>query len=387
MITIDNALMDLISTDFYNSQVTFPERDLRILKSLGNQIRSNKFLTENQGKLLVKIFKENQSSLKQVEWYRSDFFDNITYSKPFRVIENVKKIYIDPKNSNAFIVEFSFNKRIKATLTETINKEKINTHFINGKTTSIDFTELNLYHVIKNLKKYNFVVSDNLLLMYKEIENILLKKENYKLNFINNAPLTKKLTEEIGIESLSDTKILADNRLRYSFDIDYDYNDSLSSKIASRKKTKLWIQKEKANLNEVIHALYELKRFPILFVLESHQQQESITNLKNIHMSLSELGKTVNVYFRLDNSSGKEFNEYISFNSLNNFLTNQTDSIILDNRHLPKFLFTTNWYPRSVIAFTNNFRSNKTSSYCDMVDLCIYYTGVQPIMSDTDEIL
>ena len=64
MNSTDNILINLYSSSPASVQQTVPVRDRKILVSLFRQISSGHFLTENQGKLLVKIFNENIDNLE-----------------------------------------------------------------------------------------------------------------------------------------------------------------------------------------------------------------------------------------------------------------------------------------------------------------------------------
>ena len=105
--------------------------------------------------------------------------------------------------------------------------------------------------------------------------------------------------------------------------------------------------------------MIDLKRFPVLFILDGHNVLASLENLFKIHSTLNIHQKACNVYFRLDSKSGDNFNKYISEHKLNLKLDKFSDSAIIDNGKLPKFFLNSMWYPKSVISFTNNFNNNK----------------------------
>ena len=75
------------------------------------------------------------------------------------------------------------------------------------------------------------------------------------------------------------------------------------------------------------------------------------------------------------------------FHKFNKNLTTDTKVIGIANNKLPKFIINHEWYPKTVITFSNNFRNNKTSFYCDSVDLIVYYNDKQPIVGGVDAIV
>jgi hypothetical protein len=68
------------------------------------------------------------------------------------------------------------------------------------------------------------------------------------------------------------------------------------------------------------------------------------------------------VYFRFDNTpEGVAFNKLIADYGFNKQLDGHNQIAILSNGKLPKFFIKNNWYPKSVISFTNHFRNNTPS--------------------------
>jgi hypothetical protein len=63
---IDSVLKKLIPIIKTDSTI-LPNKDKRILTSLSNQIDQGHFLTENQSKLMVKIFNENATAIEPIE--------------------------------------------------------------------------------------------------------------------------------------------------------------------------------------------------------------------------------------------------------------------------------------------------------------------------------
>jgi len=384
MKTVDKFLLDIFYANGLNSVNL---RDKKILASLVNQLENGNFLTENQGQLLVKILKENKNNLLTEDNSIEQILTQVLWSKPFRIIEKIRKIYLDPKNATFFKIEFAFHKGIRSTIVECIKNQKIDDVVYEGKTILMPFTELNLYHIIKCLKKYNFNIEKTLLSYFNQINNIIKNSDQYIIDYKQNTWLLENLQKDIGPNSLENQTLIMDRRIKFQFDYFYNLDNSLTSLIASRKKPRIWISSEKYKLTDICQSLLDLNRFPILFVLDKHNHEKTFLNLLEIHQSMEKFKKKLNVYFRLNNNTGKNFNMFVSEHKLNSFLDVNTDSVILDYNHLPKFVLKTDWSPKSIVSYTNNLRSNKLSVYADFVDLIIYYNQAQPIISDTDGIM
>ncbi len=391
MNSTDNILIDLYSSSPTSVQQTVPVRDRKILVSLFRQISSGHFLTENQGKLLVKIFNENIDNLEFKDPEILSLIESPIWSKPFRQIEYVKKIYLSDSEEKHIIIEFTFNKRIRDQISK-ISKDLDGALIsIGNKKHTLPLTEKNILTLVKGLKNFRFEIDEKLQNFYHEILEVLSTKENiFDLKNIESKKLLDSLYADIGVENSENHLLLADRKIRYQYQIFSDFAPgTLTDKIAYRRTSKLYLDKNQVSLTDIIHSLNELNRLPVLFIFSSHDIKDSITDLKNMATALeSNSIADVGIYFRFDNTTeqNKIFNDLINTLKYNLKLDKNTKIVGLANNKLPKFLVKDQWKPNSIISFTNNFKNNKTSVYCDDVDLIIYYHDKAPL-GDIDAIM
>jgi len=159
--------------------------------------------------------------------------------------------------------------------------------------------------------------------------------------------------------------------------------ENLVEIIANRSTPRVWINKKETSIEEILKSLSHLKRFPILVVFDSHNIKNSVDDLKNLTESLENIGiyNNVGIYFRLSNdTTGKEFNQYIADKQLNCNLDNETKVVGVQSGKIPKFLLKTDWKPMSVISIGSPLRHSKTAAYANGCDLIISYTDTQPIV-------
>ena len=64
MKTIDQLLLRIVNHTRPTIEEQIASRDAKVLRSLATSILSQKFITENQSKLLVKILKENSEKIQ-----------------------------------------------------------------------------------------------------------------------------------------------------------------------------------------------------------------------------------------------------------------------------------------------------------------------------------
>ena len=124
MITVDKLLLEIVNSTTPTVEELVPAKDSRVLRSLGSSIISHFFITENQSRLLLKILKENQKKLGEISENLNQAINAPMWSRQFRQIEQVKKLYIanDEDGESMLVVEFTFNSEIRKVLQELSKK-------------------------------------------------------------------------------------------------------------------------------------------------------------------------------------------------------------------------------------------------------------------------
>lgn len=391
MITTDQLLVDLYNSGIEHVDKSVPLKDKKILSSLARQVLHGNFLTENQANLLVKIFKENQSYLQLNDDANNLLITTPTWSKEFRIIEQVKKIYFINSAEPKLVVEFTYNKKIKEILSN-LSKKIQGAMQVQLKHYTVDLTEQNIHKVIKALKNHNFDIDPKLWNFYQEISKIIENSKNpFEVFSIENEKILKLLKGDVGDISTQNLMLLNDRRYAYQYTIsEKNPENSLKNTIANRTSTRVYIPSQTYSLDEVVGALSELNRFPALVVFNGHDVKDCQENVKKMEKIVNSMNiDSVGIYFRFDNNSdaNKNFNTLVSTIGFNKVLDKQTKIAGIVNNKLPKFLIKSDWYPKTVISFSNNFKNNKTSLYCDAVDLIIYYNSKQPLNGDVNAIV
>lgn len=391
MITIDRFLLTLLDDSTNPIENYISKKDARVLRSLGNIISGPNFITENQSKLLLKILRENQSKIPNISKDTETLLTAPTWSKVFRQINVVKKMFISNHidRDPTITIEFTFSAPIRKTLQDISKKISNFTQTANGKLFSADLTEHNIVLLVEALSPYKFDIDTKLEDHYNTIkswsENEV--KNQFLLTTIVNQNFQKQITEDLGLTTRINENIIADRSVRYQyFDKKTEKNpENLTEILAKRKNPKIWIDKNKHSLEDVIASLVELKRFPALVVFDSHNAKNSFNELMNFSENLEKnrIFDNVGIYFRLQNDeSGKEFNQFIATKHYNCQLDNDTKVVGVQGGKIPKFLLKTDWTPMSVISLGNNLRNSKTAVYASRCDLIITYTDTEPMIEN-----
>jgi phage anti-repressor protein len=387
--TLDKVLLEIENYGFNNLVKIIPGKEIKILKSLAGILHTNLFFTENQGRLLHRIFEDHKDGLSRVN---SDLITNLKtpeWSRSFRILEQVKKLYLgkDTSDESTIIIEFSYNGQIRKIVNELHNTIPDSRCIAHQKTWSVPLTEKNTVTVIDALKSFNFEISEILQNHYNTIKswNFDEVKDRFFIEDMSENNLIRELADEIGEIQDIDYDVISDRRLRFNYFTKTRKNseNSLKNLIINRSSSHLWIDSSQFSLEDVIAELLNLNRAPMLFVLEGSIQKTAIDGLRKLEKSLKNLGITndVGIHFRLDSTNGKEFNAIISENQYNAKLTQSSKFVGVSQQKLPKFFLKNPWCPMSVISIDTKLRHSKTAVYASRCDLVIEYTATESIIT------
>ncbi len=397
-LTIDEILIKIEHYGFEKLNSSIPNRDKRILKNLAKMVKMPSFITENQGRLLIKILQENLESLSCVGSPLIPSLKTPTWSRSFNVVEHIRKINIikDSENVPLIEIECNFNKDIKKVLIE-VSKNIEGTHnAFSGKLSRMLLTEKNLYNIVTSLKKFNFELSPQIQSLFDEISKIDRKfyEGTFTFSEIKNEKLKKMYSSEVGHDKINDDLLLRDRRILFQYltdsKNDKNHEKSLLNNIVDRKNNKIFVNSQNYTLTEVAEVMKKLRRLKTLCIFDEYNVTDSIENLKKLKKTLDDLNLTPNVgvYFRFSNQGdGERFNKLVSEFGWNKNLDDHTHIAVISNGKIPKFFLKSSWYPKSTISFSNQLRNNKTSVYCNECDLIVYYNKQAPIIGTVDEIL
>jgi hypothetical protein len=392
MQTIDNLLHFIVDHQDFLNNFAIDQKTKKTLISLSRQLKKGHFFTEKQGRLLIGLLNEIKKEKSIKNNFNLKILETPVWSESFRTLEIVKKIYLKNDKNVNFIVEFTFDKDLKRKMQEAMKKANGVSEALSYGKYLFSVTEKNIAVIIDSVIDDNFEIDNTLLTYYTEIKKIQ-KTGDTNINGLLNQKekIIECIKDEIKNQNTDIDLILLDRRIRYQYTFEYkNTNDSLTFKIANRKNSQVWIDRKNYQLEEIFSSLIELNRLPVLLIFDKSNVDESSKKLEALkHIVDQNTDLQVGVYFRADNTSdiNKSFNLSISDNQFNKFLDEHTSIVGIASTHLPKFMLSTPWYPKSVISFTNSFRQNKTATYCNSVDLVLYYTEHTLLSGAKDEIL
>lgn len=389
MITVDQLLLKIIQLTNPTIEELLDKKDARVLRSIGSMVSGPNFITENQSNLLAKILLANKDKLSVVTDELTEALLFPSWSRVFRKIEPMKKMYVSSGTDEnlQIILDFTYSSSIRKKIQDLSKKVSGLYATAPGKTFVADLTEQNIVTLIDELGPLEFEIEEKLQDFYKTIKSWSEQdiKNQFLLTTITHTNFQKQITADLGIGTEIDDHVINDRSMRYQYfhKKSEKIPENLVETIANRSSSKVWIDKTEKSFDDILKSLLHLKRFPILVVFDSYNVKNSLDDLKNLTESLENIGiyKNVGIYFRLSNDTdGKEFNQYIAEKQLNCNLDNETKVVGVQSGKIPKFLLKTDWKPMSVISIGSPLRNTKTAAYANSCDLIIAYTDTQPIV-------
>ena len=389
MKTIDQLLLKIVCHTSPTIEEQIASRDSKVLRSLATSISSQKFITENQSKLLIKILKENSEKIQDFTGEILEAVLTPTWSRMFRQVDQTKQIYISQSidGVDMLTVEFAFNSQIRKLLTGNTKKITGLTQHQNGKLYYAELTERNVVELVELLSPHDFDIDEKITDFYKTIkswsENEV--RGQFLITTITHPNFQKQITADLGLETAIDKNIINDRRIRYQYFAEDIINppENLTEIISTRPSTKLWIDQTTCKLTDIFASLISLKRLPTLIIFDTYDAKKCSEDLRILSNSLEENGifDNVGIYFRLPNTeSGIEFNKFIADKQYNCQLDQDTKIVAVQNGKIPKFFLKADWKPMSVISIGSSLKQTKTAVYASMCDLIISYTSQQPII-------
>ena len=393
MITVDNLLLQIVNFTSPTIEEQIQSKDSRVLRSLATSVISHVFITENQSNLLLKILRENQKKLKFFGDEIATVLASPQWSRDFRQVEQVRKMYISKNEDNepGIQIEFTYNSEIRKILQNLTKKVENLNQAVPGKMFTADLTEQNIVCLIEALEPLEFDIVDSIRNHYTTIKSWskLNFDHQFLLTSITNQNFHKAITADLGIETPLDQSIINDRSVRYQYLTETAKNpgETLVEYVANRPNTRLWVDKAQHSLTAILESLVYLKRIPVMVVFDNTTESKSLENLELLSKALKDVGifDDVGIYFRLQNTDvGRKFNQLIAVNSYNSKLDSTTKIAGVQGGKIPKFFLTSAWRPMSVIAIDTRMglRHGKTSVYTNCCDLIIEHSGEASILED-----
>ena len=403
--TIEDCLEHLVGYHARMDDLPYDlhEDNVKVIRSVAKQVYKGKALTEKQFYMCNKILQD---------YYVTEFHKNgidITeavheHREPFRQVDKSfwikivrQKDYVqNSTDEKRLAIRFPFNRKMIDAI-DRLKRLAPDSYSYHEHTHFFEPTERNITRVVEvaNTITANWEISDEIQQVYKECLEYEKTRHNYIPGVYNtevrNLPdrTMKFLQEEFGDVTQENVHILFDRRFRYGLH-HFDNKESLTkhlsplaSALANRKGKFVEVDSNKWSSNNVVDALVQLDRFPLMVVIT--KVLDAIDQIKlwnDLFKNVIDTNKT-SCMFRLDNQSNGEFNQYVKDQGLNNNVTPETQIVYVLETKYPNTLQKAGWSPIASLGIANSqrYNSTKVSLAVEDMDLSIFYNSQPSIIA------
>ena len=378
--TIEDVLESLTGLSSHSVSIEIEKEEFTIINSIARQVFRGTALTDRQYNLMKEKLQKYLSLLEDAGFENvSNALENLR--NPLREIDRSKYITLvdAPENMTGEIdtftkyikVRFPFKKSDIMLINEMTNNEGYS-HDKGSHAHYFAFNETNLLDIGIRFFCKEFVIDDILKEKYEQIKNILINKSKY-LPYVENNNIINipdKLNKIIQQETNNDFLKIYDRRFRYCLDdinIDVD-KDSIEGSIVTREGITYHSKPSMHSISNILHALYNLDRFPLLVVLDKDteiQLHESVNFFRDLIPSHKQ-----SVLFR-DEDPDSGVNQLIKDRKLNNWVDKDTKVVYINNK-LPKVLLEADWKPICTFAYNSNNHKHVQMYINNNCDLVVY---------------
>tara|TARA_Y100000287_G_scaffold176265_1_gene166769 strand:- start:959 stop:2275 length:1317 start_codon:yes stop_codon:yes gene_type:complete len=386
----------------YNAQetnfgYTLRTPDAKILKSIAKQLSKKIALTDRQYELVKTKLLEYQDQFESNGVDIESCITNLAY--PLREIDrsHTLKIIQGADEQLTLAMRFPFNKKILDRVEEIRRLEGKTKRTYKDSTHYFAFTPDNLVKLVQIAQRFEhkFEIDENI----KEIYNTCLGFEEDKEQYVpgvygyelKNIPdtATENLLDDIGEVNETSLSLYYDRKNLYGihhFDKTALENSigklsSLSQTIVKRNMPTVLLPTKSFSFSQIVNSLFELKRFPVLVVLDGKEPLDQLT-VAHYHFRNVIHRTEMSVCFRQQNTWIPEqdrkvtdpFNQYVTSQELNKPVDKNTKVVYINNNKLPKPLLKNGFIPKCVISFGGKGLSfNNVTQYIQQFDLQIVY--------------
>ena len=219
-----------------------------------------------------------------------------------------------------------------------------------------ELTEKHIVKIVDCFGSYKHIdIADQIRQFYDTIMS--WDKKDVRSQFDITDEIISMIQEEIGDIEIS-PHILADRSIRYQYNKIPTDGNSLIDIIANRESVNVWADNNVYSLVDLVNALMDLQRLPILITYDVRHQ-------------------SLNFFDEMVDALGADVVDKILISSQT--VVDPSDKIVIVSKFTARML-NTEWVPKSVISYNSSLRNCKTAIYANRCDLRISYTAAKPLI-------
>lgn len=345
---VEDLICRLASDGTYLFSLEIPvwSGDRSVIQSLAAAHTQGRAYTQKQRDLVMRLVKKYQSALvAEFGKLATDAIDLTSFRFPVAEAKSSTK-YIKIENKK-ILVSFPYSEK----LVENIKKFKASTKVklaewdVDKKVWVFDLEESNVLWVANNLMTPEFTVDDNFLEIFEEITQVLENIGDHVPILVNTEAGFKfanghKTLPDIDTDNVIEAVLLAKH---YGISVwDEKVSNLLKNEEISPVLDKFINESTSDNLDfdtttNSIDQFTDLFKFniPAMIVIPAGHELQYLKNWHRWLKSQNFQEKEISVMFRLENTVGRDFNDYVRTFDLNTPIHENTKIVIISQK-LPK---------------------------------------------------
>ncbi len=366
-----------------------------IMFSIAKQVFRGTALTFKQYQLVKKLL---------LEYYVDQFTDHGIDLKeaveklrqPLRKIDSshwikfttVKDRY--GQDNNTVAIRFPFNKKVIKYIEELKNNSDKEYHY-EKHTHYFPIQEQYIYKLVEIAKKFDtkFDIEQKVLDIYNELKAMEKVPQDYvpgiyDFKFKNYPTKGQDIClSEIGEPNYQNLYRYFDRRHYYGLNyfntakVAESAKDlsTLTKKVLERQSNLICINSNTWRLMQVLEMIDELKRYPLLVLINPESCYEELSLFNNLFTNYVPK-KEMSVMFRMDTKKGNnaiQFNRYVKTWGLNNNVDKNTRIVYISNNKVPKPLLKNGFRPKGILTIGSKKTNSTINDYVHGHDLIMQY--------------
>ena len=259
--------------------------DFTIMNSIARQVFKGTALTDRQFALMQTKLVTYKAQFSDAGVKNLEDILQVT-RQPLRQIDRSKFIKIQ---DDTIVVRFPFKKSDIVCIQSFSLTAEGYSHKKGSHQHSFAYNEVNVMHLLTEFSAKDFTIDPELVDVYNKVKEIFNTPQLYlsgiaDLKLINIQPaLGPIIQDEIGDLSNETFTQFIDRRFRYGFNhVEGLGGPHLTQRIASRKDATYHSRPSLETTNDIMTALWDLNRFPLLVVLDTEEAEHQLLSLIHI---------------------------------------------------------------------------------------------------------
>lgn len=382
--TIEDCLEILVGLQKHDLTFEIDSSDRAIIESVARQVFRKTAMTDRQYALMKEKLSKYKSQFESQDVVGFDraldklrnSLREIDRSKYITIVNYPDNILIPSDERGKFIkIRFPFKKSDIA-LIDQINNVKDYYHNKGSHEHYFVLNEINTYNLLSRFVDKNYKIDTELLELYQKIIDIRSQEQDYLPGIYqgelkNIHPRAQEIaTKEVGVFNSSSALLYVDRKHRYGIErIDVKEPRTVQESIAYRTDISYQSKPTEQLLSDVLLAMWNLKRFPMLVVLEKQYAEDQLYEIINFYRDILPT-ESQSVLFRQEGNSS--FNTLVKDRKLNNWVDASTKIVYISSDKLPKLLIDGEWQPCATFSYTSKLDRALDSYVYNRCDLVVY---------------